>query len=289
MPFIHDIVSPLAKPPEELPKHPPVPRDLDFSNVTALVKTYLREAYLADCVRSLQENYRGIHVSIADDGPWDAAKVSYYQGLDCQWISLPENSGLSCGRNRLVEFCTTKYCLIGDDDFLYFPNTRLDWLRTLLEETGADVAAGAIYQEKHVVHYEGRFHAQLDGGLTYERPCGDWSHPEYELSASGVRFQQTDLALNFFTARTESLRGCPWDERLHGYEHEDFFLMAAERGLRTVYCPDVLCGHRMRDGSDPVEYQQKRYDRSSAPIFREKWSTFRYIRDTCGRRIELNA
>lgn len=283
MPFVREIISPLAEPPQELPKYSTVPQDLDFSNVTALVKTYLREEYLAACVDSLRQTYRGIKISIADDGPRDAVKVAHYNDLGCQYVHTVLDSGLSAGRNWLVKYCTTKYCLIGDDDFLYFKNTRLDWLRTLLEETGADVAAGAVYQDRRIVHYEGNFEARLDGGLVYERSAADAFH----ISSSGVKYQRVDLALNFFLGRTVSLQSCPWDERLHGYEHEDWFLMAVERGLKTVYCPDVVVGHRMRDGEDPKEYQEKRYDRSTGKIFREKWSTFRYTRDVCGRRQEL--
>lgn len=260
--FVRDIISPLAVPPEELPKHPNVPRGMNFSNVTALVKTFLREEYLRECVDSLRNCFNGIQILVDANG-----------------------HDLSAGRNRMVKACQTKYCLIGDDDFRYFSNTRLDWLRTLLETTGADIAAGAVYQEKRIVHYEGDFTAQLDGGITYERI------PEEYHESDEVRYRRTDLALNFFMARTESLLRCPWDERLHGYEHEDFFLMAAEAGLKTVYCPDVFVGHRMRDEEDPKEYQVKRHDRSTASIFREKWLgspyNFRYTRDVCGRRQEL--
>lgn len=283
MSFICQQVSPLAQPPVPLPNY--ISSSADFSDVTALVKTFLRDEYLFRCVESLRQSYRNIQIAVADDGHFSSDRVKRLQDLGCQVHLLSFNSGLSYGRNWLVDHCTTPYCLIGDDDFRYSPGCRLDWLRELLQTTGADVAAGACHQDRMIAHYEGDFVYQDDGGLVYKASPTRWSNHHGQPP-----YRRVDIALNFFMAKTEAVRHVKWDPTIGAYEHEDWFLQAAEVGLKTVYCPDVVVEHRYLDKEDPKEYQELRYSRKGGPEFRAKWaSRFRYTQDLCSRRQEMRA
>jgi GT2 family glycosyltransferase/SAM-dependent methyltransferase len=239
-----------------------------LGDTTAIIKTFLRDDYLFDCVASLRTTYPHLVISIADDGPPSQEREFRLKELGVsRYISMPFDSGLSAGRNALLDACETPYILIGDDDFLYTPETHVEYLRALMGT--ADIAAGGTKTNGKLLRYETGLVRRANGSYDLTAHA-KW--PPYEIF-KGVRFGRCDLALNFFVARAEVVRRIRWDERLRiRYEHEDFFMTAQAQKARVVYCPDSVVQHKAQGYLDSTEYLAHREDFStSAEEFARKW------------------
>jgi GT2 family glycosyltransferase len=238
-----------------------------MKDVTALVKAFLRDDYLFDCVRSLRETYPEIHIIVADDGNSSDEKEEQLRQLGVsKYIRLPFNSGLSVGRNAMVDACDTPYLLLCDDDLLFTSETRIENLRRLMDIS--DIASGAFLNygtevfnyEMNLNQGEGRFWLS---NVTWP-PFSDYE---------GVRYGKCDLTHNIFVADTEVIRRIRWEPNIKvRYEHEDFFMSAKLQGASVVYCPDVLVLHKKQGYPASSEYASHRWDDApSREAFIAKW------------------
>jgi GT2 family glycosyltransferase len=237
-----------------------------MASVTALIKTFLRDKYLFNCVRSLKSQAPNIRIVVADDGHVSDQKERTLNelGVD-RYIQLPFNSApIAKARNLMVDAAETEHVLIGDDDFTYTPASNLVNMCSLMNL--ADIAGGAIMQSDEVLHYEGVF--EREGHNMMLRPL----RGSYQNQGQ-TRYIQADYVYNFFVAKTSALRKVRWDKRIRAsYEHEDFFLSAKEAGLKVVYCPNSVVLHRYGPQDSP-EYQRYRYsgDIQDKSSFESKW------------------
>jgi hypothetical protein len=139
-------------------------------------------------------------------------------------ISLPFDSGLSAKRNTGVAATKTKYILMGSDDFDFSTEEARRGIMRLLSVLEAnfriDVAGGHVngdIYEGDLIVAPGQYIAQT------------------KLVPSETGITPCDLVVNYFLARTESIRPYPWDARMKiGGEHGDWFLTLKENGLRVV-------------------------------------------------------
>lgn len=238
-----------------------------MNNVTALVKTFLRDPYLHRTVKSLKDLHPDIHVMVTDDGYVSDTKETKLRDMGVErYIHLPFAScGITKARNLMVDACETEYCLIGDDDFLYTQDSNLEFLLKLMEV--ADIAGGAVMEGGVIGHYEGLYRRTSEG-VVFER-----IDRFYASKYSGIRYSPAHFVFNFFIAKTEALRRVRWDEQFYTtWEHEDFFLSAHKAGLKTVYCPDSVVVHRGLM-ADPLEYREVRHqdDAKVKHALLEKW------------------
>jgi hypothetical protein len=243
-----------------------------MEDVTALVKTFLRDKSLFHYVQTLKEQHPKIHIIVADDGNCSTEKEQKLlsMGVD-RYIQLPWNVGLSAGRNTLLDACETPFALFGDDDFSFDANSHLENLRLLMAVS--DIAAGRVLQKgEHGYVKRGEwlnFGGDLKeiGGKMYHVPLSGKLQ-----TYQGILYEKLDLPLNFFIGRVDVLRQVKWDVALKvGYEHEDFFLRTKEANLRVVICPDVAANHQEVDELNP-EYTKVRTDYTQYyQYFTEKW------------------
>jgi len=236
-------------------------------DVTAIVKTFLRDNYLFDCVGSLRETYPEMQILVADDGDPSDDKEEKLRALGANgYFRLPYNSGLSVGRNVLVDACKTQYLLLSDDDLLFTLKSGIEKLRTLMDIS--DIASGAFLNYGSVDHnYEADF---IREGNRFRLVNVSWPpFSEYK----GVRYGKCDLTHNIFVANTDLVRRVRWEESLKiRYEHEDFFLSAKIQGARVVYCPDVRVLHKKQRYPDSDEYASHRWEEVSCrEAFMKKW------------------
>ena len=245
-----------------------------MQNVTAIVKTFLRDECLFKCVASIREQYPLMKIIVVDDGNTTEKKKAFCKKHDAKYLTMSFDSGLPAGRNLALEHVDTEYVLIGDDDFIY-RNEDVRKLERMMDI--CDIAGGRVVESGEVKNYQGTYRENNDGKelqwvAADIEECGE--HLE-------VRFRPCNFTFNFFLGRTAQIREVLWDDQIKvAYEHSDFFISAWKKGLRVVCCPDVLVEHD-RSFEPTEKYKEHRFRRSDREYFLKKWgyTTYRDIRD----------
>lgn len=238
----------------------------DMSNVTALIKTFIRDELLYDCVASLKQMYPNIHIHVADDGRHSPVKDIKLKTLGVEkYYKMEYNQGTTKGRNLLIDGCETPYFLLGDDDFTYTPETDLTQLLRMMDVV--DLAGGACRYRGGINHFEADY-VQRDGKWSWNMGV---EHPIAEYL--GVEYAKYDLVFNFFIAKTEYARRVRWDEKIHcACEHDDFFMSWHKAKRSVVYCPNVIVSHKLRQLPDSMEYSHNRHKNADESYFAKKWN-----------------
>lgn len=250
-----------------------------MDDVTAVIKTFLRDDYLKACLTSLRERHSSIRIFVADDGDEPSAEKKKFLHEYCdQYYRLPFDSGLPYARNYLMERVETEFILIGDDDFCF--NADISPLRTLMGVS--DLAGGRIVENGKVRDYQGLFRFANDG-----LECVRLNMLNFEMH-EGIRYKPCGFTFNFFIARKAKL--LPWDENIKiSYEHEDFFLMNKDNA-RIVFCPDAFVTHKpphvhIHEDAQ-ARYGKYRNRRGDREYFFKKWG-LSFFQDMDNNRDEL--
>jgi glycosyltransferase involved in cell wall biosynthesis len=214
-----------------------------MEHVTAIIKTFERPQFLNRLLDSVRQYYPDLPILIADD----SSVPTSVKHTGVQTYRLPYDSGLSAGRNFLVDKVQTKYFLLLDDDFIFTEKTKLETLMSLLDR---DIDLDII------------------GGEVWDRPTGPWNFNGLLATAEfkhAVKRNQwlerrdgytvCEIIPNFFMARTERIRSVKWDPRLKLSEHVDFFVRC--KGVLKVGFTSSVCIDHDRRGAPPG-YSSKR-------------------------------
>lgn len=201
-----------------------------MENLTLLVKTFERPGALRRELDSIRAYYPGVPVIVADDSRQPTPQVAEEAGVTAQYLQLPFDTGMSAGRNLMVQAATTEFVAMLDDDFIFGPESDLGLLRQELEAGGYDIVTGRLICDGGEQHYEGLMHQEAEWLQLYRPATVGATIPVH-------------IGLNFFVARTAALRAVRWDPRLKICEHEDYFWRAKGEGLRVGYCPRVTAVH----------------------------------------------
>jgi len=256
-----------------------MPQIMDCAEVTALIKTFLRDEYLFTCVSSLRRHYPYMKIIVADDGHCSNEKEARLKesGVS-EYIALPWNQGVSRGRNILIDACGTPYFLVGDDDFYYTEETRLGDMVRMMEV--ADLAGGAVRYCDTLQHYEATLEWVPESkGLIHREINRNYKMHE------GIRYADAELTFNFFIAKTELARKIRWEDSIHViFEHEDFFMAGCLRGMKVVYCPNSIVTHRKVELPTIPEYEEIRWNREDKAKFFKKWG-LSFVQDVQGRQL----
>src|SRR5581483_2609476 len=89
----------------------------NLSDITILITSFLRPGYLLDCVQGIRLQMPDAQILIVDDSDDRVNPMPYLTVPNCEFVMMPFDAGLSAKRNRGVQQCTTKYLLMGSDDF----------------------------------------------------------------------------------------------------------------------------------------------------------------------------
>lgn len=247
---------------------------LKLNDVTAVIKTFLRDDSLFYCVKSLKEHYPDIRIIVADDGYCSKEKGDKLRALGVEnYIEMPWNRGLSAGRNALVAACKTPYLLLCDDDFSFTKDSHLERLRTLMDV--ADIAAGQVFNVRHWTLHPGGQGWDPFGGCLVQKEGRFWRTGfRGEIQTyRGVSYEKADLVLNFFMGRVASIKKVGgWDTDLFlACEHQDFFMRAYKMGVKTVRTLDVQVIHKKLEDVSP-EFMRIRGDYEKyEKVFVKKW------------------
>ena len=235
-------------------KEQPVTSDNIHRYLTIGIKTFHRPECLEYCVHSIRERYKRIVTFIADDST-HAMKIKNREVLrkvdNVTILDLPFNSGLSFGRNRMVERTSTPYYLTLDDD-------------NYIQDTTDIVGMTGFLKEK--IHYGLIAGTCPNRGILYDEMSASYSMCFEEISSTSSKriiktrpnseripnsyldnTFKTNLTLNLFVARTELLKYFPWNEARKLGEHEDFFLRLFKENINCAISHDVAFGELLDD------------------------------------------
>lgn len=218
-----------------------------LEDVSILITTFLRDGYLMECVKRIQNSLPECKIIVTDDGHVTVPKEKLAQCLKERGHSyrfMPFDSGLPAKRNLGANLCKTKYLLMGCDDFDFSkPEARagIEKLVDIIEKyPEIDVASGRHNGNP----YEG-FLSIVPGQYIKEtRLVPDGKQEVYKV----------DLTVNYFLVRADVVRAYPWDERMKiGGEHGDWFLTLKDEGRLVVWVPGVnITEFAVPNGSDPA-------------------------------------
>lgn len=198
-----------------------------MSDFTFIVKAYERPDALRRCLRSIRKHFDAdVPVIVVDDGrepSLEEAKVHDFGTLS--YIRPGYDIGLSAGRNLAVDECRTEFFVLLDDDFEVLPATTPERLIPFLRAGVYDLLGGLVLVRGRANYFHGLVRV---------------NHTTLQIRSSREAIDgpiTTDLVLNFFAARTETIRQVRWDDDLKLGEHVDFFLRCQDAGVRVGYYP----------------------------------------------------
>jgi len=232
------------------------------ATVTVGIKSYFCDetvgATLRRLVASIRDYYPSVRVLIANDGPLPLADVPWLAtDGHAEELRLPPDSGISVGRNALVDAATTPYILLLDDDHLFDEQTDLARLLRAADGGGGwDVLGmrvrnlpGIAELESHVDIVIPRYVARVSSFRDRRVTLCVWNEnlgPSVVGLATPLR---VDVLHNALLGRVAALRRRRWRPELKVNEHLSFFLDARADGLAVGYLPSVFVHHRPRAAS----------------------------------------
>lgn len=205
--------------------------DKVVSQITAIIKTFERPEKVIGLYRSLRAFYPDLRVIIVDDS---AVPIEYEWGENTEYIFTTYDIGLSQGRNLAVANVTTAYTLLLDDDFIFSKETKIENFLCILEKTDFQIVAGQVFDfgKKRLV-FKGIMEVE-DNVLFLNN---------YRKGRNVDGYICYDFVLNFFLARTQTLRDHPWDNDLKIREHEEYFWRLKNKKVLITSTPTVSISH----------------------------------------------
>jgi GT2 family glycosyltransferase len=223
---------------------------------TAIIKTFERPDCLKQALTSLRARYRDMPIIVADD----SRRPVHFDIDNVTWYQLPFDTGLSAGRNFLVNHVETEYTLLLDDDFVVVRGTDVPRLEHILDTTDLDLIGGRVMNVPYgPMRFEGKL-VITKRKVAVKQSVFHETNDEYSVC---------DIVANFFLARTAKLKEVRWDPDLKLCEHVEFF-MRAHKQMRIGFCPHVTIHHDRRPSPQHyVKYRQRIKDYKD--VFRKKY------------------
>ena len=226
-----------------------------LSDVSVLIKTFLRDGYMKVCVAGILKNLPEAKIIIVDDGDDSKEKIRLYSKLRamghvCIW--LPKDSGFGAKANAALPHLDRKYLLIGSDDFNFEgPQVRsgIERMKTVLDvDAKVGVASGRVNNQSY------EYLLDISGDCVKARQGVQGGN-----SAQGVSYHYTDLTVNYSLVRKEVFDGgvC-WDSdvKIGGGEHGAFYIDVKKAGWKVA----VVSGASIQELPDNPSWKHRDYD-----------------------------
>lgn len=230
---------------------------MHFDDVTICIKVFERQNSCNRLIKQLREHGANMRIIVADD----SEKPLDIQGADSV-LRLPFDSGLSYGRNRMVESVDTKYFILLDDDNTIYKKTRFDLMYETITNTDFNIVGGMM----RITPYYGVMYIDENNTLI-----------THQLAWRGIEQGQyvRDYCDNFFMAETEVILNNLWDERIKiAWEHEDFFLQGKVTGdFKVCRVLSYVGDNQLAETPETIAHYEKfrmRYD-DFGDLFKTKW------------------
>ncbi|RXN33041.1 beta-1,4 N-acetylgalactosaminyltransferase 2-like protein [Labeo rohita] len=215
--------------------------DLDVnSQVTIITKTFLRYKELNILIESIRKFYPQIKIIVADD----SLNPERLSGNNIEHYVMPPTQGWFAGRNLALSQVTTKYFLWVDDDFVFLNNTRIESFVEIMEAVpDLDVLGGEVMGDQFYFILEYDEGNESDGGCL--RRIKEVHQPL--LGYDGCFL--VDGVINYFLARTDTVRSVGFDPFLKRVAHTEFFIDALGK-LLVASCKGFSIGHQTHRAND---------------------------------------
>ena len=234
-------------------------------DVTAIIKTFLRDEYLFACIESLQAR-QPMPIIVFDDGYPSDEKTAFMKKRGISYYHFPfATMPLTKARNEMVKLANTEYVLVGDDDFYYADGGGIHYLIDRMRDDDVDIVAGRVSENGEIKNFQG-----------FIKKEGD------RLIVTPTMEHRCDLVFNYFIGRKSALEATQWDEKIKvAYEHEDFFIRFKENGYLVAWHPDAVVVHKpehisIKDQERQTLYAKHRLSREDKTRFYEKHGIKRY-------------
>lgn len=207
--------------------------------VTQTRLDHSRKAKLVALLKSIRSHYdRRLNVLVMS-GPSDTEEIrSQVSDMGAQNLILSEDSGVSAGRNAMVQAVRTKYVAMIDDDVVFTTASSLQTLLSALRSFPKAGISGGCYvdAEDHSdnCYRNMQFQPSEDGAVVHAKQLHGLSTDDcHRVSATQ----------NFFVAPTWVLRRFQWDARQRLMEHETFFYQLYLNAIPVITCPGISVIH----------------------------------------------
>lgn len=254
-----------------------------MKDITIIIKTFDRYDCLKKLLKSIEKYYNDITILIGDDSSVSCEEKikKDFKNMNIKVFNLPYDCGLSYGRNYLLNHVKTKYICLCDDDFEFDKNTSLEEALKILKKENLDILGGYVRNYKIINHSKDYFIRFVQKILHYELPTNyigtiveeDGILKVNYLIHSFPDFIKTDIVLNFFIAKTESLKKSPWDNELKLQEHTAFFYKAKKNKLKIGFTNKLSIRHCPIQNKNYKIYRQRNYTH----VFMEKYNINKII------------
>lgn len=215
-----------------------------MNDVTAIIISFLRPGYTKACVDSLQAQYPDIKIIVGENGNVTPEMTAFMQARGVKYIKLPYDSGVCVARNTLIKEVDTEFVLVGDDDFYYTPEAKVDAMaRFMRNHPEFDLVGGRVSVDGIVKDYQGHIEKRTKCFVTtkIDPDTAEFATDE----ASGLRYCPADLTFNYFVGRTGRIKDVPWDEEIKvAYEHFTWFFDFKCAGGKVAFSPDPVVIHK---------------------------------------------
>jgi hypothetical protein len=231
-----------------------------LENTSIIVKTMLRPSSLRRLVKSICCYYPSSPILIGNDQPNEPNPLinEDFSTTNIHYFRLPEDCGLSAARNALVAKVVTPYTVVVEDDFEFVSSTNLAKLKKYIDEYNYDVVAGQLLTVGNTeTGWRCTGTLQKHFGLMHR--VGNKLQCEAGFLSQQEECKEVEITLNFFLAKTSSLKNHPWDEELKLGEHQDWFLRAKGK-LKVGVVSSVIALHHVCHSENYLKYRNRLLD-----------------------------
>lgn len=194
-------------------------------DITIIVATHERKKALSKMIQSFRFYYPQLPIVVVD------SSIEENNIVDITYIHVPQDTWIAEQRNIALQFVTTSYFLLVDDDFVCNKQTDIPWMLHLLKKNNLWILWWWVHNI-WVEDYDFHWIYEIYNNVLYH----------FVWIANN---QTYDTVFNFFIADTAQIKRLWWwDMNLkYAREHDDFFLHAKKHAVKIWYNPDHYIEH----------------------------------------------
>ena len=257
-----------------------------MEDITFIIKTFERVECVNRLVKSILVMYPDAIILIGDDSrvSCNVFFEKNYPKKNVKIYDLPFDSGLSYGRNYLLDRIKTDYFVLLDDDFVFDKDTDLESGLMILKSENLDIIGGFFRNSSAVCKPTDYLKVATQELFHLQKPynyIGTLNLDEANriLNANFItnefpEFAITDITHNFFIGKTDIIRERNrWDDELKINEHTAFFLKGKQQGLRVGFTNRMSVRHMPIRSKLYASFRDRDYHK----LFMRKYNIKKYV------------